>query len=417
MRRRFASLRPGINARAVPWLIAAALVAAPAAVAGGRETPKSYGPASLVDTPVLRLPKRAEPPEIDGELSAGEWRDAAALTAFWADFVDRGERFRFLAPAPIQLRVYGAWDAKNLYLAVRARRHPPEAWLRARGRFPDVLDHPQYGIRHDDHVSLELRPVPGLREGFRRGVFRLDANATATLGDAYWSPEHGLRRRWRSGARVRSRVRDDAWTIEYRIPFASLKYGGYRGADESGDPHVSLPPSAGTVLRAWFRRRAAGGGAYPQAFDGHGARTTRTKLVLDASAPSVQVRRIGPVMADRIDLEMTVKNDADRSKAIRVGFFVENDTETIFSSYDAESLSDGVLELKPGESRTIAFHKDTAGITERGNALWFDVRAAGDPAKLLFRTRVTPFHTMTGMTIMKDHAVRGPVVEREPPWR
>ena len=374
----------------------------------GRETPKSYGPASTVDTPVLRIPKCDEAPTIDGTMETGEWADASALSSFWYDFTDIGFSPQFLAADETQVEMYGAYDNEHLYIAVVSAVYPRGAWLRARGRFPDVLHHPQYGILWDDHVELELRPHEDLSEAFEHGLLRFDVNPTGTLADWYWSPEHGKKAKWSSNAKIRSRVTDERWIVEYRIPFEDMRFKGYAQKGEDGEPLVEIPPSAGTVFRTWTARGIGGQGTYFNVFDKHGWNTTKTKMILDPEAPSFQINDLGPIMRDRIDMELTVKNQSDQSKTLLLGFFVENASGTVYSSYDSPELSDGLLELTPGEKRTIRLKKPFPGISKNGNVLWFDVRAAGNPAKQLFRTRLVRFHSMDGGTVTEKTPVYKP---------
>jgi hypothetical protein len=79
-----------------------------------------------------------------------------------------------------------------------------------------------------------------------------------------------------------------------------------------------------------------------------------------------------------------------------LGFFVESAEGLIYSSYDDEQIKDGLLELRPGEVRNVRLRQPFPGISRDGNVLWFDVRAAGQPAKTLFRTRLIHFHSMDG---------------------
>ena len=402
MERTTFSARP----RRAAWLVVAALgiITAGPLPLHGRETPKSYGPASNVDTPVLRIPKRDDSPTIDGKMEAGEWEDSSALSSFWYDFSNLGFHPNFLAPDETQVEVYGAYDNEHLYIAVTSAVYPRGAWLRARGRFPDVLHHPQYGILWDDHIELELRPHDDLSEAFQHGLLRFDVNPTGTLADWYWSPNHGKKARWTSNAKIRSNVTDERWTVEYKIPFEGMRYKGYAQKGEDGEPLVEIPPSAGTVFRTWIARGIGGQGVYFNVFDQHAWNTTKTKLILDPEAPSFQINDLGPIMKDQIDMELTVKNHSDQSKTLLLGFFVENASGTVYSSYDSPKLSDGLLELTPGEKRTIRLKKPFPGISKNGNVLWFDVRAAGNPAKQLFRTRLVRFHSMEGGTKTKKVA-------------
>ena len=160
-----------------------------AAVGAGGETPTSYGEAARVDTPILRIPMTRKPPTIDGTMAEGEWEDASAISGFWYDYGHND--FRFLAPVQTQLQVYGAYDTENLYVCYTSPVYPENSWLKARGRFPDVLSHPQYGTLWDDHHELEIRPYHDIAKGFQLGLFRWDINPIGTVCDWYWSQQAG----------------------------------------------------------------------------------------------------------------------------------------------------------------------------------------------------------------------------------
>ncbi len=358
------------------------------------ESPSSYGEAARVDTPVLRVPLTRQPPTIDGVMEAGEWEDAAALSGFWYDYAQSD--FRFLAPVQTQLQVYAAYDKDNLYIAYTSPVYPENSWLKARGRFPDVLSHPQYGMLWDDHLELEIRPYPDIARGFQLGLFRWDVNPIGAYCDWYWSTQGGQGMKWKSNAVVRSQADARRWIVEYAIPFTTFLHGNYLGKEDSGAPLVTVPPPDGTIFRAWFVRGIGGNGAFFNAFDNHVWNTTKTQLVFDARAPAFQINELGPVMDDVIDVQMTVKNHNTRSETVRLGFFVESAEGLIYSSYAAAELNDGLIELRPGERRELRLKQPFPGISRDGNVLWFDVRSAGQPAKILFRTRLIRFHSMEG---------------------
>ena len=358
------------------------------------ETPASYGAPAKVDTPVLRVPFMKKPPEIDGVMAPGEWEDASALSGFWYDYGQAD--FRFLAPQQTQVQVYSAYDKDNLYFAIVSPVYPKNSWLKARGRFPDVLLHPLYGILWDDHIELEFRPWNDLTQGFQLGLLRFDINPIASYCDWYWSQQAGNDMKWKSGAKIRSSVDGNRWIVEVAIPFTEMRYGNYAGTGPDGAPLVKIPPPDGTIFRTWFTRGIGGNGRFFNVFDNHIWNTTKTQLILDSHAPSFQVNDLGPIMDDVIDVKFTVKNHSDRSETVRLGFFVENPSGTIYSSYESPELKDGLLELVPGESRQIRLKQPFPGIAKDGNVLWFDVRSAGQPGKSLFRTRLIQFHSMEG---------------------
>jgi hypothetical protein len=378
-----------VLAGALGWLVVLSATPAPAL-----ETPTSSGPVAILDTPVLRVPQTRKAPTIDGVKEADEWEDASALTTFWYD--RSMSKFLFLAPIQTQLQVYAAYDRQNLYLMYRSRVYPENSWLKARGRFPDVTHHPQYGLIWDDHVELEIRPYHDNVKGFRLGLLKWFLNPIGTVSDQHWSQQSGEGLRYQSKARVASRAGAKHWVIEIAIPLERLRYGAYAGKTPDGAPIVDLPPVPGTAYRVWFTRAIGGNGAFFNVFDAHAWNTTKTKLVLDPAAPSIQINELGPIMDDIIDVTVTLKNHNTRSETVRLGFFVESALGNVYSSYNDSELADGQIELVPGEVRKLRLRQKFPGISLNGNMLWFDVRAAGRPAKAMFLTRLTHFHHMEG---------------------
>jgi hypothetical protein len=396
------TLRRRYDMDAARWLVLAGILALPLAFlqqARAAETPTSYGPAATVDTPILRIPLITEAPKIDGKMEDGEWEDSSALGPFW---YDRGSaHFLYLAPHQTQVRVHAAYDKENLYIAYVSNTHPENSWLKANARFPDVLFHPQYGTLWDDHIELELRPIDDNRKGFKLGLFKWVVNSFNNVVDLNWSINRGERKKYTSNILARSGTDAEKWTLELAIPLESFVYGNYEGTDEDGDPIVDLPIPDGYAFRSWFTRGIGGNNIYFNVFDNHVWNTTKTKLIFDSTAPSFQILDVGPIMDDMIDVELLVKNHARegrtvRSRTVRIGFFVESEEGTIYSSYDAPELKDGLLEIVPGAVKTIRLRKSFPGVSRNGNVLWFDVRSAGTPAKTLFRTRLIRFHRMDG---------------------
>ncbi len=357
-------------------------------------TPSAYGPAAQVDTPVMRVPFTANPPTIDGIMEEGEWENAASLSGFWYDWFLSD--FRFMAPFETQLRVYAAYDHENLYIAYVSPVYPQDSWLKARGRFPNTIFHPLYGLIWDDHIELEIRPYHDNQRGFQKGLLKWFVNPIDTVTDQLWSTARGENLSFRSGAQVRSNVDGRYWTLEMRLPLENMRSDGYAGTREDGRPVVEIPPPDGTAYRAWFTRSIGGNGPFFNAFDAHIWNTTKTMLIFDSQAPVFRIDQLGPIMEDTVDLTFTVKNHSTRSETVRVGFFIENVSGTVYSSYEAPELADGLIELRPGEVRQMRLRQAFPGISVNGNTLWFDVRSAGTPAKQLFLTRLIAFHSMDG---------------------
>jgi hypothetical protein len=113
-----------------------------------------------------------------------------------------------------------------------------------------------------------------------------------------------------------------------------------------------------------------------------------------------------------IDMKLTVKNHNSRSETMRIGFFMENEQGLIYSSYEAPELKEGMLELRPDEVRELRLKKTMPGVSKEGNVLWFDVRSAGTPAKVLFRARLMKFHSMEGGGTPGSAPVLDPVTKQ-----
>jgi hypothetical protein len=277
------------------------------------------------------------------------------------------------------------------YSVVFAENH-----TEARGRFPDVLSHPVYGMLWDDHTELELRPVGDLTKGFTLGLLRWDVNPIGTITDWYWSQRGGHNYRWNSKAKIATVADGKRWVIEYAIPLQSLRFEQYDDKNADGTPLVAIPPPDGTAYRAWFIRGIGGNGAFFNAFDNHSWNTTKTMLIFDSQAPAFQINELGPILDDIVDVQMTVKNHNTRSETLRIGFHMESAEGPIYSSYQSTEIPDGLIELRPGEQRRLRLRQPFPGISRDGNSLWFDVRSAGSPGKTLFRTRLIAFHSMEG---------------------
>lgn len=378
--------------RRVALMLIAALLAGRVA---GVESPASYGPVSQLDTPILRLPLMRKLPTIDGDFAASEWEDASALTGFWSrNIMDLRPPYEHLAPHQIQSWIYAGYDREHLYLAYVVAIYPQHTWLKARGRFPDVYGHPLYGLMRDDHIEFELRPYHGLTRGYRYGMFKWFVNPIGVISDQMWTPTEGLGKRWQSNAVVRAYDGGEKWCVEMKIPLAEMKVKNFAGNDPDDQEIMKLPPPDGTAYRVWFKNGIGGAGQYVVLYDQHTWNTTKTKLVLDSQAVGVQVNEIGNIMEDIIDVKVTLKNHHRQSQTVRLGFFVENAAGLIYSSYEDDVTKEGLIELRPGQTMTLALKKKFPGITSDDNFLWFDVRSAGRPAKVLYQCRLTKFHSV-----------------------
>ena len=201
--------------RSARFLLCFLLATVPAALA--QEQPTSYGKAATVDAALLRVPMTQRPPTIDGRLSPNEWEDASSFSGFWYD--SGGGAYNFLAPNETQNSVYMMYDRERLYIAATYPVFPEGSWLRARGRFPNVLMHPLYGVLGDDHIEIEIRPYHDAARGFVMGLVRWDVNSLNTVCDWTWSRKRGsYDMSYRSRAVIRSHIDAKLWAVEFAIP-------------------------------------------------------------------------------------------------------------------------------------------------------------------------------------------------------
>lgn len=274
------------------WLLAGVLPLVLVAAAGAAETPTSSGEASRVEIPLFRIPFMKTPPKIDGIMEEGEWEDSSALSCFWY-WAFPGGHYDFMAPFETQLQVYMAYDKDNLYMAWSSPVFPTGSWLRARGRFPKVIEHPLYGIYRDDYVGWGFRPYFDDVKTFRMGGFGWFVNPTSVVGDGgpAFEPDGGAK--WKSDIVTRSNVTGSRWVQEMAIPLKNMVCGPYAGKDENGAEILSLPIADGTQ---WLFRldRCSGEwgnrGFHNKFFDG------TSRLIFDSSCVSVQVNELGPIM-------------------------------------------------------------------------------------------------------------------------
>ena len=102
-------------------------------------------------TPILRVPKLARPPVIDGKLDPEQWKGAAAVTAF-PNLGSGMSLPQFLQPV-----WYVAYDDNNFYLAFHYPVYP-QGTLRAVGKTQPEAQEQVAGklIRWDDHSEIEI---------------------------------------------------------------------------------------------------------------------------------------------------------------------------------------------------------------------------------------------------------------------
>lgn len=153
------------------------------------------------------VPHVPVPPVIDGVLDDEAWRQAARI-----DFVGMtGE------PAEHGTDGFLAWDEQHLYLAF-VNAEPNPAGIRALATERDGRTRPY--IWDDDAVEIIINVHPVQDKQY----YQFIVNARGTLWDGFWGsdefgPDHYM---WDSGFEAATRVGENEWVAEIRIPLQDL---------------------------------------------------------------------------------------------------------------------------------------------------------------------------------------------------
>lgn len=153
----------------------------------------------------LAVPRTDTPPVIDGLVDDAAWRSAAVLDD-WVQ-VKPGDN---IAPAGRTV-AWLLYDRNYLYVGVRAWDDRSKMRYRLHER-DKIMDQGQ------DFVGLELDTFND-----RRRAFGMVANALGVQGDGINVEGSGFTE-WDGDFDTRGRVLDDGWSVEFRIPFSSLRY-------------------------------------------------------------------------------------------------------------------------------------------------------------------------------------------------
>ncbi len=386
--------------------VCAILMSAGVVAEEARESmPTSAEVAERVPNPLLRIPFMKTPPKIDGQLDPREWEDAACYTGFWQDY--SFNNFLYLAIEEKQAQFYMAYDKDNFYFAHKSPVFPKGAWLKCRGKYKDVDGHPDYGLLLDDHVEFQI--LPSSTTAPHATFFKWMQNPINTYSD-FMRTENDLEYGFESSLVMEGKWDENWWVTEMKFPLASMRVAEYAGNDAKGNPVLPLPIRDGTIWRHWGSRAIGGVGGWSRLFSattpgGWGINSMR--MIFDSKGVSAQVETLGPVMRDQVNLHIQLKNYGERSETVKVGFYIENDSELILANEE-----EGFVDLLPGEVKNIRIKKGKIGVTPKGDALWVDIRTLSGMA--VYRSILTPFHHVDGITGFKEHFIDGMKFSRAP---
>ena len=182
----------------------------PGGITGGKEVEIP----SLSDTGIT----------LDGNLDDAVWRSAALVTD-----LHQMAPFEYAQPSQrTEVRLFYSDDA--LYVAARLFEEDPSLIT------ANVLLQGQ-GLPNDDTFNVMLDPYLDRRSGF---IFEINANSVRVEG--IYQNVSGVDRNWSGIWQAESRVDDQGWSTEIRIPFQTLSF------DPSNTGYLPHQPSA-TVRR------------------------------------------------------------------------------------------------------------------------------------------------------------------------
>lgn len=153
----------------------------------------------------LAVPRTDTPPVIDGLVDDAAWRTAAVLDD-WVQ-VKPGDN---TAPAGRTV-AWLVYDRNYLYVGVRAWDDRSKMRYRLHER-DKIVEQGQ------DYVGIELDTFND-----RRRAFGMVANALGVQGDGVNVEGTGFTE-WDGDFDTQGRVLEDGWSVEFRIPFSTLRY-------------------------------------------------------------------------------------------------------------------------------------------------------------------------------------------------
>jgi photosystem II stability/assembly factor-like uncharacterized protein len=172
--------------------------------------------------PLINLPKRSEPPFLDGMLTDSIWEDAEEilLTPFVRDSLDPATgtpRNPLVRGADVSSLTMLAWDDEFLYLAARLQRAPEKS------QPIELAMHRSYDAKHANRDRLELE-IDTDRD-FSTS-FQLTVDESGETSDSCWMLD-----KWNPKWFVGLDADADTWRIEAAIPLKELSAVGAKPGD------------------------------------------------------------------------------------------------------------------------------------------------------------------------------------------
>ena len=198
--------------------LAPAVASAQPASAMAVETPIEFdGPPAPVPPAVfarddqgrvtLRATRLAAPLSLDGALDEASYRDVRPITHFVQQEPFEGR------PATERTEVWLFFDDRHFYVAVRCYDSAPEQLV------ANELRRDSFNIFQNDNITFSIDPMYTRRSGYF-----FQTNALGAHRDQEVQDERSNNNDWNAIWSTRSRLLPDGWSMEFAIPFSSLRY-------------------------------------------------------------------------------------------------------------------------------------------------------------------------------------------------
>jgi hypothetical protein len=155
----------------------------------------------------LRATRLAAPLDLDGALDEGVYREVKSISHFIQQEPREGE------PATERTEVWLFFDDRNFYVSVRNYDTAPDRLV------ANELRRDNFNIYQNDNITISIDPLYTRRSG----VF-FQTNALGAQRDQEVQDERSNNNDWNTIWRTRSRILDDGWSMEFAVPFKSLRF-------------------------------------------------------------------------------------------------------------------------------------------------------------------------------------------------
>lgn len=279
---------------------------------------------------ILRVPKLAQPPVIDGTIGENEWRGAAAITGF-TKYGSPGMSL----PAKLQPVWYVAYDDTCFYLAFRYPVNPAGS-LRALAKTQAAAESQFWNqsISVDDHTEIEICTI-GREKAISGHFYKLMTNPWDVVSDQKIRKSVGQNgSEFNAGARVKSTHGADFWVQEIAIPLKSLELAALRDGDTWVMQLVSAQDPANNYY-AWVAASWLQFHLFPE-------------LVFDSQAAAVQFAGVGDWMNGNPDFQFRLAAPAAKPVTLKIDVAIDS------PAGDSLLRETREIALQAGESKTAA---------------------------------------------------------------